>query len=70
LRGRGLFPRLSMGTLQLSMRCSSIHFLPMRSFPVSDDPLAGATVAALIHVITNGVFVRALDRNQIAVPAL
>jgi hypothetical protein len=35
-----------MGTLQSSMRCSSIHFLPMRSFPVSDGPLAGATVAA------------------------
>jgi hypothetical protein len=26
---------LSIGTLQLSMRCSSIHFLPSRSFPVS-----------------------------------
>jgi hypothetical protein len=36
-----------MGTLQLSIRCSSIHFLPMRSFPVSDDPLAGTVVAAL-----------------------
>ena len=38
---RGLLPRLSIGTLQLSIRCSSIHFLPMRSFPVSDGPLAG-----------------------------
>ena len=28
-------PRLSTGTLQLSIRCSSIHFLPSRSFPVS-----------------------------------
>jgi hypothetical protein len=26
---------LSAGTLQLSIRCSSIHFLPSRSFPVS-----------------------------------
>jgi hypothetical protein len=26
---------LSIGTLQLSIRCSSIHFLPSRSFPVS-----------------------------------
>jgi hypothetical protein len=26
---------LSSGTLQLSIRCSSIHFLPRRSFPVS-----------------------------------
>jgi len=26
---------LSTGTLQLSIRCSSIHFLPSRSFPVS-----------------------------------
>jgi hypothetical protein len=33
--GRGLIPRLSAGTLQLSIRCSSIHFLPSRSFPVS-----------------------------------
>jgi hypothetical protein len=33
--GRGLEPRLSSGTLQLSIRCSSIHFLPRRSFPVS-----------------------------------
>lgn len=32
--GRGLAPRLSIGTLQLSMRCSSIHFLPKRSLPV------------------------------------
>jgi len=35
---RGLRPRLSIGTLQLSSRCSSIHFLPRRSFPVSDGP--------------------------------
>jgi hypothetical protein len=33
--GRGLVPRLSIGTLQLSIRCSSIHFLPSRSLPVS-----------------------------------
>jgi hypothetical protein len=33
--GRGLVPRLSIGTLQLSIRCSSIHFPPSRSFPVS-----------------------------------
>jgi hypothetical protein len=44
--GRGLLPRLSIGTLQLSIRCSSIHFLPVRSLPVSIGPLAGATVAA------------------------
>ncbi|UPK01131.1 hypothetical protein [Bradyrhizobium sp. 170] len=43
---RGLLPRLSIGTLQLSIRCSSIHFLPMRSFPVNDGPLAGAAVSA------------------------
>jgi hypothetical protein len=43
---RGLLPRLSTGTLQLSIRCSSIHFLPMRSFPVSDDRLAGTAVSA------------------------
>lgn len=33
--GRGLDPRRSIGTLQLSMRCSSIHLRPRRSFPVS-----------------------------------
>ena len=43
---RGLRPRLSIGTLQLSSRCSSIHFLPRRSFPVSDGPLAGTAVPA------------------------
>ena len=32
---RGLAPRLSIGTLQLSIRCSSFHFGPSRSFPVS-----------------------------------
>jgi len=42
---RGLLPRLSIGTLQLSSRCSSIHFLPMRSFPVSDG-LLGTAVSA------------------------
>ena len=35
LTDRGLVPRLSIGTLQLSIRCSSIHFLPSRSLPVS-----------------------------------
>jgi hypothetical protein len=35
IAGRGLVPRLSTGTLQLSIRCSSINFLPSRSFPVS-----------------------------------
>ena len=34
--GRGLVPRLFSGTLQLSIRCSSIHFRPRRSLPVSD----------------------------------
>jgi hypothetical protein len=47
LLGRGLLPRLSIGTLQLSIRCSSIHFLPERSFPVSNGPLAGTAVSAL-----------------------
>jgi hypothetical protein len=45
--GRGLLPRLSAGTLQLSIRCSSCHFLPLRSFPVSDDPFAGTAVSDL-----------------------
>jgi hypothetical protein len=43
---RGLLPRLSIGTLQLSIRCSSIHFLPIRSFPVSEGPLVGTALWA------------------------
>jgi hypothetical protein len=38
---------LSIGTLQLSIRCSSIHFLPSRSFPVSTaGMLEGAAVGS------------------------
>jgi hypothetical protein len=46
--GLGLEPRLSIGTLQLSIRCSSVHFGPSRSLPVSvagmsaDDAALGA----------------------------
>ena len=40
---RALEPRLSGGTLQLSIRCSSIHFRPRRSLPVSDDGISVAT---------------------------
>jgi hypothetical protein len=47
LFGRALPPRLSAGTLQLSIRCSSSHFLPMRSFPVNDESLAGMAVSGL-----------------------
>ena len=47
LEGRGLLPRFSIGTLQLSIRCSSIHFLPRRSFPVRDGGIsAGEMVTA------------------------
>jgi hypothetical protein len=35
-----------MGTLQLSIRCSSIHFLPSRSFPVSDRGVFEGKLAA------------------------
>jgi hypothetical protein len=45
---RGLVPRLSIGTLQLSIRCSSIHFLPSRSFPVSDAGAFKGKIAALM----------------------
>jgi len=43
---RGLVPRLSIGTLQLSIRCSSIHLLPSRSFPVSDGGVFEGKLAA------------------------
>jgi hypothetical protein len=55
LLGRGLLPRLSIGTLQLSIRCSSIHFLPVRSFPVSNVPVAGTTVSAFGAVWSGGL---------------
>jgi hypothetical protein len=41
---RGAIPRFSIGTLQLSIRCSSIHFLPSRSFPVSVADVPARTV--------------------------
>jgi hypothetical protein len=44
--GRGLVPRLSIGTLQLSIRCSSIHFFPSRSFPVSPPGTFKGWIAA------------------------
>ena len=43
---RGLVPCLSAGTLQLSIRCSSIHFLPSRSFPVSGLIVFGAVMVS------------------------
>lgn len=47
--GRGLSPRLSNGTLQLSVRCSSAHLGPRRSLPVSTFGGDGASggVAAI-----------------------
>jgi hypothetical protein len=51
--GRGLGPRLSSGTLQLSVRCSSVHFSPRCSFPVSIfcafeiDAVPGRRITAL-----------------------
>jgi hypothetical protein len=43
---RGLVPRFSIGTLQLSIRCSSIHFFPSRSFPVSTSGRLESSIAA------------------------
>jgi hypothetical protein len=36
--GRGVEPRRSSGTLQLSTRCSSVALPPSRSLPVRVDP--------------------------------
>jgi hypothetical protein len=44
--GRGLEPRLPSGTLQLSVRCSSVHFSPRRSFPVIPACSADAAISA------------------------
>jgi hypothetical protein len=64
---RGLLPRLSIGTLQLSIRCSSIHFLPMRSFPVSDRPSAGTAVSAFGAVWSGDLScAKAADAKHIA----
>jgi len=64
---RGLLPRLSIGTLQLSIRCSSIHFLPMRSFPVSDGPLTGVAVSAFGAVWSGDLScAKAADAKHIA----
>ena len=47
LSGRCLVPRLSSGTLQLSNRCSSLHFSPSRSLPVRwPAPLGSVAVSA------------------------
>jgi hypothetical protein len=46
--GRGFVPRLSSGTLQLSIRCSSIHFLPRRSLPVRDRGDFGVAIAGSV----------------------
>jgi hypothetical protein len=43
--GRVLVPRLSTGTLQLSMRCSSVHFGPSLSLPVRAGRRACVEVA-------------------------
>jgi len=63
---RGLLPRLSIGTLQLSIRCSSIHFLPMRSFPVSDGLLG--TAASAFGAVCSGFLscAKAPDAKHIA----
>jgi len=52
---RGLVPRLSIGTLQLSIRCSSIHFLPSRSLPVSTAGGFEGGIAAPIGAGLGGV---------------
>jgi hypothetical protein len=44
--GRGLGPRLSTGTLQLSILCSSVHFGPSLSLPVNPGREVSAEVAA------------------------
>jgi len=65
--GRGLVPRLSIGTLQLSIRCSSIHFLPSRSFPVSDGGAFEGKLAAFDTGRSSGLsWANAGNASQIA----
>lgn len=65
--GRGLVPRLSIGTLQLSIRCSSIHFFPSRSFPVSDGGVFECKLAAFDAGRSSGVsWADAGNASQIA----
>src|SRR5258708_39506413 len=44
--GGGRVPRLSIGTLQLSIRCSPVHLPRSRSFPVSAAGLFEGWIAA------------------------
>jgi hypothetical protein len=65
--GRGLVPRLSIGTLQLSIRCSSIHFLPSRSFPVSGGGVFEGKLAAFDAGGSSGLsWANAGNASQIA----
>jgi hypothetical protein len=54
--GRGLVPRLSMGTRQLSIRCSSVHFRPSLSLPVNTGREASAEMSlAELRVASSAV---------------
>src|ERR1700722_1278699 len=64
--GLGLIPRLSAGTLQLSIRCSSDHLGPSRSFPVSafdwpENWAASSGAAACSRVGSNCASANAAD---------
>src|SRR5882757_4691285 len=64
-------PRLSIGTLQLSIRCSSIHFLPSRSLPVSVAGELAAFGAGWPRGLLSCAFAgcaRQAARNATAVP--
>jgi hypothetical protein len=70
---RGAVPRFSVGTLQLSIRCSSIHFLPSRSFPVSVADVPARTV---VFGTTGSIFLswgdavdaKLVERSEISNP--
>jgi len=65
---RGLVPRLSIGTRQLSIRCSSVHFGPSRSFPVNRR--RNVSVAALLAGLGVAFSAVAYDVNAISANAL
>ena len=82
LSGRGIGPRSSRGTLQLSTRCSSLALPPSRSFPVREGstrtrltslslfeaPPAGANPTCVISIIVMPPKVRSIVEGNIGIP--
>ena len=64
---RDFAPRSSMGTLQLSTRCSSLAFTPSRSFAVRISPtsLASPSARAIAPGATNATSTRSVHGTML-----